>query len=68
MAGRRPAVGTGRRRRSGRTWDVATIAVRKGAGRGGLCAGALYHGIVTAAFANDIDYIVMIMDSHARQP
>ncbi len=50
-----------------RTWDVATIAVRKGAGRGGLCAAALYHGIVTAAFANDIDFIVMIMDSHARQ-
>lgn len=50
-----------------RTWDVATIAVRKGAGRGGLCAAALYHGIVTAAFANDIEYIVMIMDSHARR-
>lgn len=50
-----------------RTWDVATIAVRKGSGRGGLCAGALYHGIVAAAFANDVDYIVMIMDSHARQ-
>lgn len=49
------------------TWDIATIAVRRGAGRGGLCAGALYHGIVAAAFANNIDYIVMIMDSHARQ-
>ena len=50
-----------------RTWDIATIAVRPGAGRGGLCAGALYHGIVTAAIANDADFIVMIMDSHARQ-
>lgn len=50
-----------------RTWDIATIAVRPGRGRGGLCAGALYHSIVTAAMANDIDYIVMIMDSHARQ-
>jgi hypothetical protein len=49
------------------TWDVSTIAVKRGAGRGGLCAGALYHGIVSAAAANDIDYIVMIMDSHARQ-
>lgn len=49
-----------------RTWDVATIAVRKGMGRGGLCAGALYHGIITAGLANGIDYIVMIMDSHAR--
>lgn len=50
-----------------RTWDVATIAVRRGQGRGGLCAAALYHGIVAAAFANEIEYIVMIMDSHARQ-
>lgn len=50
-----------------RTWDIATIAVRKGAGRGGLCASALYHGIVTAAFANDIEFIVMMMDSHARR-
>jgi len=50
-----------------RTWDIATIAVRRGSGRGGLAAGALYHGIVSAAFANDIEYIVMIMDSHARQ-
>lgn len=49
------------------TWDVATIAVRPGAGRGGLCASALYHAIVATAFANDVDYMVMIMDSHARQ-
>jgi hypothetical protein len=50
-----------------RTWDIATIAVRPGAGRGGLCAGALYHGIINAAFANDIDFVVMILDSHARR-
>lgn len=50
-----------------RTWDIATIAVRRGSGRGGLCAAALYHGIITAGHANDIDFIVMIMDSHARQ-
>ncbi len=50
-----------------RTWDVATIAVRRGLGRGGLCAGALYHGIISAAYANDVDFVVMIMDSHARQ-
>lgn len=49
-----------------RTWDIATIAVRPGAGRGGLCAGALYHGLIKAAYANDIDYVVMIMDSRAR--
>jgi hypothetical protein len=50
-----------------RTWDIATIAVRPGEGRGGLCAAALYHGIISACYANDIDYIVMIMDSHARR-
>jgi hypothetical protein len=50
-----------------RTWDIATIAVRPGEGRGGLCAAALYHGIISAAYANDVDYIVMIMDSHARR-
>lgn len=49
-----------------RTWDIATIAVRRGAGRGGLCASALYHGIIWAAEANGIDFVVMIMDSHAR--
>lgn len=49
-----------------RTWDIATIAVRRGAGRGGLCAAALYHGIVASAFANGVEWIVMIMDSHAR--
>lgn len=50
-----------------RTWDIATIAVRRGAGRGGLCAAALYNGIVRSAFANDIDYVVMIMDALARR-
>lgn len=50
-----------------RAWDIATIAVRPRSSRGGLCAAALYHGIVTAAFANDAEYIVMIMDSHARK-
>lgn len=50
-----------------RTWDIATIAVRRGSGRGGLCASALYYGIIAAADANDIDFIVMIMDSHPRQ-
>jgi hypothetical protein len=50
-----------------RTWDIATVAVRPGAGREGLCAAALYHGIVTAAFANDVEFVVMIMDSHPRR-
>lgn len=50
-----------------RTWDIATIAVRRGAGRGGLCASALYHGLIRGAASNDIDFVVMIMDSHARE-
>ncbi|AWB91282.1 hypothetical protein [Aeromicrobium chenweiae] len=50
-----------------RTWDIATIAVRRGEGRGGLCASAIYHGLIRAIYANDIEYVVMIMDSHARQ-
>lgn len=50
-----------------RTWDIATIAVRRGSGRGGLCSAALYHGIVSAAFANDIEFIVMIMDAQPRR-
>ncbi|MET0447390.1 MAG: hypothetical protein ABW004_03245 [Aeromicrobium sp.] len=49
-----------------RTWDIATIAVRRGAGRGGLCASALYHGLIRGTSANNIDFVVMIMDSHAR--
>lgn len=50
-----------------RTWDVSTIAVRKGSGRGGLCAAALYHGIIYGAYVNDVDHFVMIMDSHVRE-
>jgi hypothetical protein len=49
-----------------RTWDIATIAVRRSS-RGGLAAAAMYHGIATAANANDIDTIVMIMDARARR-
>lgn len=50
-----------------RTWDVSTIAVRRGSGRGGLCAAALYHGIFRAAHTNDIDFFVLIMDSQVRE-
>jgi hypothetical protein len=49
-----------------RTWDLATVAVRRGSGNGGLCASALYHGIFRASHANDIEFFVMIMDSHLR--
>jgi hypothetical protein len=41
--------------------------VRRGSGRSSLCAAALYHGIAAAARANDIDFIVMIMDARARR-
>lgn len=48
------------------TWEIATIAVRSGEGRGGLCAAALFHGLVAATHANEVDFVVMIMDLHAR--
>lgn len=50
-----------------RTWDLATIAVRKGQGRGGLCACALYHGFIAGSLANGINHTVMIMDAKARE-
>ena len=49
-----------------RTWDIATVAVRRGS-RGSLAAAALYHGIGAAADANGIDSIVMIVDARARR-
>lgn len=51
-----------------RTWDVATIAVRKEAGAvRPLAAAALYHGLWAAARANDVRSIVMIIDERARR-
>lgn len=49
------------------TWDVATIAVRSGSGRGGLVACALYHGLIETLRANLARWIVMIMDRRARR-
>ena len=49
-----------------RTWDVATIGVRREERQGGLCSAALYHGIVNACVANDAEYCVGILDSHVR--
>ena len=49
-----------------RTWDIATIAVRRNVGNW-LCAAALYHGLISACRANGIDWIVMIMDERARR-
>ena len=49
-----------------RTWDIATVAVRRGS-RGSLAAAALYHGIAAATRANGIDSIVMIVDARVRR-
>ena len=51
-----------------RTWDVATIGVRRDAGASRLfAAAALYHGIALAAQVNRIQTIVMILDERARR-
>ena len=49
------------------TWDVATIAIRKGAARGGLLSAALYRGLLLATRANAARWLVMIMDVRARR-
>jgi hypothetical protein len=49
------------------TWDVATLALRKGVPRGPMLSAALYHGLFHAARANDIRWIVMILDSRVRR-
>lgn len=51
----------------GATWDVATIAVRRGAGRSGYLTLALLHGLVLASRANRVDCITMILDVRARR-
>ena len=50
-----------------RTWDIATLASRRGVAGAGLLAAALYHGIVTAMRANRIRWVVMIIDARARR-
>ncbi len=49
-----------------RTWDIATVSVRRSA-RGGLAAAALYHGVAAAGLANAVESIVMIVDARARR-
>jgi hypothetical protein len=49
------------------TWDVATIAVRPGASRGGLLTSALYRALLLGIRANAARWIVMIMDVRARR-
>lgn len=50
-----------------KTWDIATLAVRRGAAGAGVLAAAMYHGIVAATRANQLRWVVMIMDARARR-
>lgn len=49
------------------TWDIATIATRPEASRGGLLTAALYRALLLALRANAARWIVMIMDVRARR-
>jgi hypothetical protein len=57
LAGMQPAL----------TWDIATVAVRKGVAGSGFLSAALYHGMVVATRVNRLRWIVMIMDVRARR-
>jgi hypothetical protein len=48
-------------------WDVATLAVRKGAARSGYLTLALLHGMIQASFVSQIDWMTMILDARARR-
>jgi hypothetical protein len=48
-------------------WDVATISVRTGRDVSPLASAALYHGLVMAARANRVRWIVMMLDERARR-
>lgn len=50
-----------------RTWDVATIAVRPDSRVTPLASAALYHGLVLLTRANDVRWIVMMLDERARR-
>jgi hypothetical protein len=50
-----------------RTWDIATLAVRRELGAGGrLIVGAIYHGLIHASRVNDCPWLVAIIDRRAR--
>ena len=49
------------------TWDIATLAARRGTAGAGLLAAALYYGIVAAMRANGFRWVVMIIDARARR-
>ena len=50
-----------------RTWDIATIAVRRDRGEaGGIIAAALYWGLIHGTRANEIPWVLAVIDRHAR--
>jgi hypothetical protein len=49
------------------TWDVATLAIRKGVSRSSALSAALYHGLLLGTRANAARWIVMVMDVRARR-
>jgi len=50
-----------------RTWDIATIAVRRERGATGrMVAAALYYGLIHATRVNEIPWVVAIIDRHPR--
>jgi hypothetical protein len=49
------------------SWDIATLAVRKGSARSGYLTLALLHGMIQASFVSHIDWVTMILDARARR-
>jgi hypothetical protein len=50
-----------------RTWDIATLAVRRELGAGGrLMVAAMYYGLIHATRVNDCPWLVAIIDRRAR--
>jgi hypothetical protein len=50
-----------------RTWDIATLGMRHQVlGAGSVAAAALYHGLILATRANEIHWVVAIVDRRVR--
>jgi hypothetical protein len=50
-----------------RTWDIATLGIRQEVSSiGSVAASALYHGLVLATRANEIPWVVTIIDRRVR--
>jgi hypothetical protein len=50
-----------------RTWDMATLGVRRElGGRGEVVAAALYHGVIAGTRANGIEWVIAIVDLAVR--